>query len=506
MKRLVTALVLVLYCCYVFCGCTTTPAEKPEGTKQDTLTVVFQEEPGNIDPHEKPGLVNQALEALVYDSLITRADDGSYQPCLATSWEIIDELTIRFYLRDDVYFHNGEKFTSADVLYTIQRGATSPNIANAFGNCDGENSACVDEYTFDLKLKSPFAPIFAWLATARGGMLNQKAVEEAGDAYARNPVGTGCMIFKEWVSGDHITLTRNENYWGDKPVYTTFNARVISDASNRAIEVETGGADIALHINTSDIERLESNENTYALTGPSTCLIYMCFDTLYSDTYDNIKVRQALSAALDREAIAHAVFGGDYGSAADSIFPMSTTYYVSCDVDKYDPALAEKLLKEANFDTSKEIVLTVASTSDNLAIAEIAQNMWSAVGLNVKIVPMETAAFKENTYNEAGDMPFRITSGTFASGDPDECLTVLKRTDNVMHNNQEWWDLFAEAASVYDNESRGALYQEIQNTIVDSRVYIPLVYTSAVYAVRDNIEGLECNPAYLPDFSAVTFK
>ena len=177
-------------------GSSGSSASSGEGSVKDEVVVILRAEPSNIDPHGNTELVAMTTQVQIFETLVTKDQDGNIIPCLAESWEQIDERTTRFTLRDDVYFHNGEKLTAEDVVFTIQRAVEKPSSAAIFAAFDPENTKVVDERTVDVATTEPFAAVFNYLASTRGGIVCKKAVEEMGDdAFGRSPVGTGPFVF-----------------------------------------------------------------------------------------------------------------------------------------------------------------------------------------------------------------------------------------------------------------------------------------------------------------------
>ncbi|MEA4934641.1 MAG: ABC transporter substrate-binding protein, partial [Lawsonibacter sp.] len=223
----------------------TTGASSADATSANTLRVVLNSEPSNLDPHNNTRLTAWAVQEEIFDKLVTKDENGNIQPDLASSWKQIDDLTWQFKLRDDVTFHDGSKLTSADVVFSFQRACSASGSQTFFFQFDPDNIKAVDDYTVNVATKQPFAAVLNYLASARGAILCKSAVESMGDeAYGRAPVGSGPYKVDNWTTGNSIVLTRNDNYWGDKPACSKIEFRFITEATNRAIELETGGADI----------------------------------------------------------------------------------------------------------------------------------------------------------------------------------------------------------------------------------------------------------------------
>jgi peptide/nickel transport system substrate-binding protein len=131
---------------------------------------VLKGEPSNIDPHGNTELVAMTTQVQIFETLVKKDEDGNIVPCLAESWEQIDDVTIRFKLRDDVYFHNGDKLTAEDVVFSIQRATEKPSSASIFAAFDAEKHKVVDDLTVDVATKKPFAAVFNYLTSTRGAM------------------------------------------------------------------------------------------------------------------------------------------------------------------------------------------------------------------------------------------------------------------------------------------------------------------------------------------------
>lgn len=194
-------------------------AATPKGTVKDILTVALDAEPARLDPHTQNLPQAYNIQQMILEPLIKKGADGGYEPCLAESWELTDDTTVVFHLRDNVYFHNGEKLTADDVLYTLNRAKTGSATKTQLSDIDESQTRALDELTVEMKLHQPSSAALNYLSTARGQILNKKAMEELGeDAHGRAPVGTGPYTFVEWAAGDHVSVIRNENYWGKQPV------------------------------------------------------------------------------------------------------------------------------------------------------------------------------------------------------------------------------------------------------------------------------------------------
>lgn len=478
-------------------------AVEAQGKSKDTLTVAYRSEAANLDPHNNQSLTSFSIELLIYDRLVDKDADGNIVPSLATEWEELDDTTIRFHLREDALFHNGDPVTAEDVKYTIERAETMPGSSSFMSAFDGAGTKVVDEHTVDIKLHVPFAPIYNYLASARGCIVSKAEMEKVGsDAYGRKPIGSGPLVFSQWTAGDSIVLTRNENYWGEKTAYEKFVARFISEAPSRAIELETGGIDVAMHVAPSDIARLSENEKVKIYNEPGYTFTMITINQNSIPALEDVKVREALYAALDIEGIVTAVYK-DTAVPAYSIFSPQVAGYQQVGGDEYDPERAKQLLAEANFDPDTTLQLVTTDSSDSVSICEIVRNMWEQAGVKVEIVTYDQATLTEKV--SSGEYMLQIASTSPSSGDPDHALWEWKDERLGFNTPDEIMELIAKGTSVYDMEERKTVYEEIQQLCWKYYGEIPISFSNVVYGTGAGVKGMDVNPGNVPNFSKVSF-
>lgn len=469
---------------------------------KDILSVAIRDEPSSLDPHLNTQLVSEAVRREIYDFLVVKDELGNLSPSLATSWENVDDTTIRFTLRDDVIFHNGEKMTAEDVRYTLVRASEKSGSAPLFQSIDTENTKVIDDVTLELKLKEPMAPIFNFLSSPEGGILSKKAVEELGDdEFGRNPVGSGPLKLKNWTTGTSIELERNDDYWGEKTTYQTLLIKFIAEPANRTIELETGGVDLIYDVSTNDIDRIKENQELRLVSGTGLKHTYISI-SMEDPVMKDIRVREALTYALDMESIVDAVFTGT-AKTSDSVMSPNIFGYQSMEVNTYDPEQAKALLKEAGYENNLEITVKGYDNTQFVDILEIAQNMWKAVGVTAKVDIMEYAAFAEQ--EAAGEIQLGISAFTASSGDPDQALGLWKSGyGGVLQGNDAKIDEYLDRGRrLYDETERAALYQEAQKYMWDTHYMIPIAFLDVVYATTAKVENLECSPGNTPNLAKV---
>lgn len=455
---------------------------------KDTITIGHWEEPASLDPQTNGKLSCFIVELQIYDTLITEKD-GVITPCLAESYEMIDDTTIRFCLRKDVTFHNGDPMTAEDVLFTMYRATTDAGSASTFSSVDYENCAVVDEYTFDLKLFEPNASIFNTLGTPRGCIVDKSLYEEVGgDEYARNPVGTGAYKFESWTTGTEITLVRNDEYWGDKALTEKVVYKFITESANRLIELETGGCDIIYNVQASEVELLAAEDGMVVLSGPS-----YAYNTITFNMQDPVladqKVRDALVYAIDKASIVEALYG-ENATVANGIIPTTIFGSVEYEPTEYDPEKAKELLAEAGYADGLKLNFVVQPLEELKRITEAVQNMWSAVGVETEVFTSELSAY----LSQGNTLQVGIRNGS--SSDPSNTLIIYQSSfgDRLNSNNTELDEMLANAKTHWDEDERKAAYAEICDYLWEAHWTIPIAFKYNILATSDKVEGFEFDP------------
>ncbi|MBR1566226.1 MAG: hypothetical protein IJ649_05635, partial [Oscillospiraceae bacterium] len=351
--------------------------------------------------------------------------------------------------------------------------------------------------------KQPFAPALNYLSTARGAILCKAAVEEMGDeAYGRTPVGSGPFKVQAFTPGSEIVLVRNEDYWGDKPSFETLQFRFVTEASNRAIELETHNADIIYSVATNDAARLSETEGVKIVSGPAYNFVYVCFN-MSDETLSNEKLREALSTAIDVPSLVAATYGAS-ASVADSYMSSSVAYHAAMDPKPYDVEKAKELLAEAGYPDGLTLKLSVNEDTTFNFIAEIVQGMWAEIGVTAEIEQMEQATYLERS--NAGEVQVSIASSNAVSGDPDNAMMIWRTTAvNAIQACDPVIDEYLNKGGVeFDDAARAEVYREVQQYLWDKNYGVPLCFPNVTYGIDAGIEGFYCHPGSTPDLAKVT--
>lgn len=501
------ALIAMLGCLSACGGGDANVDEGGSDAVRDELNYGLPQEPGKLDPQNDSLLVTRLTNRQIFDTLfITNAETREIEPNLATEWNWEDDVTLNVTLRDDVTFHNGEKLTAEDVAYTISRCTTGNASATLYASFDAENTVVIDDTHLTIKFKEPYASAINVLASAMSGIVCKSYAESVDETtFARNPIGTGAFKFVEWVSGDHITLVRNDDYWGYKASYTTLNLRIINDNSARAIELETGGIDMTDTLNDADVVRFESTEGLVVHKVPSTKINYLTFNE-DNPILANETVRRAIAHAIDAEAVVKAAYGTG-GIVATSSMASTIFGYKNVGTYEYNPELAKQLLAEAGYADGFSMVIVCPNVATNIKSAETIQTFLSAVNIDMQIEQYDAATWKGTKLREASTDTaiYNLTVDTF---DPDQNYMALYASSGyttISTKDATVNELLAKGRSETDTEKRKAIYAELQDYIYEHVIEVPTVETVVNYSTKDYIKNFTPDVGLAPELKYVTF-
>ncbi|QND71451.1 ABC transporter substrate-binding protein [Tardiphaga robiniae] len=416
-----------------------TSARAADGPKRGgTLTAIVQPEPVTLTPAFNTATPTQIVAGNIFDGLVYYDPALKPQPSLATEWKVAEDgLTISFNLRKSVKWHDGKPFSSADVKWSLENVWKTIHPRN---KAIFENVAMVDtpdDNTIILHLSKPSLPILSVL-NAVGAPILPKHLYEGTDilnnAYNNKPVGTGAFVFKEWKKGEYILLERNPDYWEPaKPYLDKVIFRIIPDAAARAAAIEKGEVQYATFnpVSFREVERLAKLPSLKVDTGGYDWLspvLYLDFN-VENQYLKDVRVRQAIAFALDKEALGKVVWYG-YGKPAVSPVPTALTAFHDASVPKYpfDLKKAEALLDEAGFKRGPDGVRFTLNHDflpygdDYKRTGEYLKQALKRVGIEINIRAQDTAAFIKRVY---ADRDFDISS-SYNGAFPDPQIGVVR--------------------------------------------------------------------------------
>jgi len=476
---------------------------------KDTLVVANIYDAKTLDPVATNDVASSGICLHIYDNLLTLGPDGVPVPQLAEKYDIVDATTYKFYLRQGVTFHNGEPFTAADVKYTFERAKTPLGASIRQYVDDIDTIEVVDDHTVIFKLKRPFTPFLLALTHTAGSILNQKAVEAAGENYGMNPVGTGPFAFKAWAKGDKITLERYDGYWGEKPAYKTLVMRSIPEATNRTIELESGAVDLAYQIVTNDLKRVEENPKLALLRVVDNSTTYMGFNCAKAP-FDNPKVRRAISMALDTVGIQKAVWRGVGKSPVGPIAPNVLYSYKDFQPHVQNVEEAKKILAEEKVSLPMNVQIWTNERKERIDMATIIQSQLADIGINAEIKVLEWGAYLDGLKQKTHDM---FLLGWVASvPDPEFALSGVFHSSMVGSTNFTYFidetvdKMMEDGKALPNGPDREKVYVELQKRIDDLCPWVYLHNDEQIVGAQKTVKGFVPSPRGYHVLTGVTFE
>ena len=418
-------------------------------------------------------------------------------PALAESWEQVDPVTTVFHLRKGVKFHNGETLKASDVKFTLDRMIASPKVNHIINVVD--KVEVVDDNTVKIITKKPYGPLLNNLAHTASSILSEKAVTEAGKSYGQHPIGTGPYEFVSWQSGDRITLVAFPEYYkGEAPIKNLI-FRGITENSNRTIALETGEIDVAYDIDGLDKDRMRENKEINFVEEPSLGIAYVGFN-LRKQPFDNVKVRKAISYAINADDIISAVFRNSVTKANSLIGPKVFGYSDKPAFNTFDIAKAKELLKEAGYPNGFKTKIWINDNPTRRDIAVILQDQLKQIGIDAEIETLEWGAYLEGTAR--GEHEMFILGWVTVPGDPDYGLFPLLHPSSfggagnrAFYDNPQVSKLLEEARNTIDPDKRKELYEQVQLIVQEELPYYVICFQSQNIAMKKSVQNFRLNPA-----------
>jgi len=456
------------------------------------------------------------ISSLLYNALVKYDKNINIVEDLAQGWDIQDGgLKIIFYLRKDVKWHDGAPFTAKDVEFTYKK-LIDPGVRTAYSG-DFEKIKefnIIDDYTIELVYKEPHAPaLSSWgMPIIPYHLLKDEDLNTT--SYARNPIGTGPYKFKKWVTGEKIELVANPDYFEGAPLIKNYIYRVIADDASMFLELQAGGIDL-MGLTPLQYKRqtntLFFKKNFNKFRYPSFGYTYLGYN-LKNDKFKDVRVRQALDYAVDKQEIINGVLLGMGRTATGPFVPESWAYNAGVALRPYDAQKAKELLAQAGWrDTNKdgwldkdghifEFTIMVNQGNDlRQQAAQIIQRRLSQVGIKVKIKVVEWSVMITEFINKKQFEA--VLMGWGLAREPD-CFDIWHSSKTkegefnfISYKNDEVDQLLVEGRRIFDTKKRAKIYKRIHEILYEEQPYMFLWIADQLPIVDKRIKGIEVAPA-----------
>ncbi len=466
----------------------------------DTLKLANAVAIDTLDPIEASANESIWLDQNIYARLVQTDPAGKeIVPDLADKWEISDDkLTYTFHLRPDVKFADGTPVTAQDAKWSIERARDGEDSAWGFLITPVTDITATDDQTLTIKLSTPHAPLLADLAMYAYAVLPQKAVEADKDFFNKTPYGAGPFKVTSLSAQSSLVLTRNDNYWGPKPKIATVEVSIVTDDNTRLLQLQGGQVDVIENPPGNVLKQIAANPKLRVDLFDSTRVDFVSLP-LKSKPLDNVKVRQAIKAALDLGRMNALAYQGN-AKVATTFFPYKMLFWdESVPEPKPDVTKAKQLLAEAGFPNGFTIpLIAVSADAAGQAQAVVIKDDLEKIGITVDIQSFELSTAYDKQRPGTNGMGMRYWTNDIV--DPDEVATFGADGDGGANAFNSYWKdeavtaMVTQARSEIDDTKRGELYAQIQKAIVDQAPFIPLSYAPFRYASGQWVKGFNVSP------------
>ena len=502
MKKKFLALVLLMTLLgTVLSGCGDGSAAETQKSRADTNELVVgiaQDLDDSLDPHKTVKAGTREVMFNVFEGLMKPTPDGDLTPAIAERYEVSeDRMTYTFHLREGVQFHNGETVTAEDVVYSIQRcaAATETGIVQVEAFSVIQAIETPDDKTVAITISEASNEFISYMTTA--------ILPADYDKQDTDPVGTGPFKFVSRTAQDSVVLEKFDGYWGTPAQLDKVTLKIMENADSLMMSLQSGAIDLCAHLTSTQVAQLEKDFNV--AEGTMNLVQAMYLNNAVAP-FDDVRVRQALCYAVDKQEIIDLAFDG-YGSPiGSSMYPAfgkyfddSLTNYYTRDVEK-----AKALLAEAGYPDGFDMTITVPSNyKPHMDTAEVLVQQLAQIGVNAAIEPIEWESWVSDVY--AGRQFQSTVVGVDASTMTARALLERFTSDYgknfINYNNAEYDALFQQTLTAYDDAEQTAIYKQMLANLTENAANVYIQDLADLVAVRKGVEGVTFYPISVLDLA-----
>lgn len=474
------------------------PAAETERAKANELTVGIAQDFDSLDPDYMTAAGTKEVLFNVFEGLVKPTSDGEIVPAVASDVQKSEDgLTYTFTLRDGVTFHNGDPVEMEDVLYSIERRKNGEDTAAQLEALSVIADMQSDDKTLTITLSEPSNEFLAFL-------MNAYIIPADYDQQETAPVGTGPYKFVSRSVQDNLVLERFADYWGEGGSIDKVTFKILEKAEALVTGLQSGALDVVAHMSSDQTAQLEEDE--FTIEQGSMNLVQALYLNNAEKPFDDVRVRQALCYAVDKQAVIDLAFDGFGIPLGTSMFPSFAKYYDESLTDYYTQDLekAKELLTEAGYPDGFEMTITVPSNyTPHVNTATVLVELLKEIGVQATVEPVDWNTWLDEVY---GQRKFQSTI-TGLTSDNMTARKLLERFGSEVGNNftnysnEEYDEILAKALTATDDEEQIALYKQLEKNLTENAANVYLQDMADLVAVRTGLEGLTFYPLYVLDIS-----
>ena len=518
-RKLLEVLLLLGLLSAVLCGCgggsadktpeggqtsgSSEPAAQPAADHPNEITVgIAQDLDESLDPHKAVAAGTKEVMFNVFEGLMKPTPEGDLIPAVAEKYEVSDDqLVYTFTIRDGIKFHNGQPVTAGDVVNSITR-CIEPSEAGVLAVeplSAVEKVTGMDERTVQIRLKEPNTEFLAYLTLA--------ILPAEYDGQDTAPVGTGPFKFVSRAAQDNIVLERFDDYWGEKAYLDKVTYKIIENADSILMSLQSGAVDLFAHLTSTQVAQLGDEFN---IEEGTMNLVQAMYLNNAVAPFDDVRVRQALCYAIDRQQILDLAFDG-YGSLiGSSMYPAfgkyfddSLTNYYTYDVEK-----AKALLADAGYPDGFAMTITVPSNyQPHLDTAQVIVEQLKQVGITAEILPVTWESWLNDTYmgRQFQATVVGVDASTMTARALLERFTSTAGNNFINYNNAEYDAIFQAALAAADDAAQTAAYKQAEANLTENAANVYIQDLADLVAIRKGLTGVRFYPIYVLDLSGIRY-
>ena len=512
-KKLLALLLLVSLLSAVLCGCKDGSTERPSADGQEPaigstgetaneITVgIAQDLDDSLDPHKAVAAGTKEVMFNVFEGLMKPTPDGDLIPAVADRYELSeDKTTYTFTLREGVQFHNGEPVDAGDVVYSIQRCADDSEGEPLVPALSAVQSVTADGATVTITLDQPNTEFLSYLTLA--------ILPEGYDQQDTAPVGTGPFKFVSRAAQDNIILERFDGYWGAPAYLDRVTFKIMENTDSIIVSLQSGAVDLFAHLGSAQAAQLEDSFNIEEGTMNLVQALYLNHS---EKPFDDIRVRQALCYAVDKQQIIDIAFSGYGHPIGSSMYPAFGKYFDESLTNHYsrDIEKAKALLADAGYPNGFSMTIVVPSNyQPHIDTAQVIVEQLKDVGVIATIQLVEWGTWLSDVY--AGRQFQSTVVGVDASNMTARALlerfTSTAGNNFINYNNAEYDALFAQALSSFEDAEQTAFYRQMEANLTENAANVYIQDLADLVAIRKGLTGLQFYPIYVLDLSTVRYE
>ncbi|WP_031466000.1 ABC transporter substrate-binding protein [Sciscionella sediminilitoris] len=487
------------------------PSSPPPGKPTGVLRIANNAEPQSLDPTIVSNIADLGiLKHNIYESLVHyRTGTNKLEPQLAESYESSpDTREWIFRLRRGVKFHDGSDFTSASVKASFEYAKNSGGSTGRFLP-DNATYDVSDPHVLRVTMPTPFPDMARNVAAQK--LLSPKLLAAGESAIKQKPAGTGPFRFVSYRTAQSVILEANPDYWqhGGGPYLERLEFLIIPDQDSRIAALRSGSVDLVLQLTPTDSVTLQGDPNM-VVTRNQAWTTSRLFLFTKTPPMDNVKLRQALACAIDRQALIKSVLRGVGGKPSNSwVAPGVYGYQEPTDANTYDPDRARKLIAESGLRTP--VPITIAFSKDVIGpgeqLAQAISGMAKKVGIDLTVLSKPGGELTKVMTNQApGPRPWHgmVGTRTFVTGGAAHCIALKCLPRENQLDDPQITDLGKQVLNTPDGPARERLFEDIENRVAGLEPVITLYAQTALNAHRANVRGfVPPQDGLIPEYRSV---